>query len=323
MLKTRLTIKHLQMIHAIDASESMTRAADLLNISQPALSSRLHDAEDILGTRLFQRRGRRLTLSPAGQLLLRSTHSILGELAAVENELTTLPNQPSRVLRIGMPQYASFAWLPAAVKQFGRRYPDVELEIVSAAATRPRHALARGEVDFAIVSSPDRSMQFDKTRFQSKRLARDEFVALLPANHARANNAFLVAEDFVDETYITNSAVPERNREYELFFQPNAVYPERVVQVGFTGAILELVAAGIGTTIITRWILESDDRFSDVVTKRLTESGLHVNWFAIFSRDKAIKSQVRTLCDVISDSGSRDGEPEQASRAEGDVIPAR
>jgi LysR family transcriptional regulator for metE and metH len=305
MLETRLTIKHLQMIHAIESAETMTRAAELLNISQPALSSRLQDAEEILGTRLFHRRGRRLTLSAPGQLLLRSTRSILTELANVENELKTLPNQPTRGLRIGMPQYASFAWLPAAVKRFEKQFPDVELEIVSEAATQPRNALIRGDVDFAIISSPARTIQMDRSRFRSKQLIRDELVALLPANHVKADQPFVVAEDFVSETYITNSAVPERNREYELFFQPNAVYPERVVQVGFTGAILELVAAGIGTTIITRWILESDDRFSEVVTKPLTQSGLFVNWFAIFSNEQEITAQVDALCDVIAKSGAQ------------------
>jgi len=304
MLDTRLTIKHLQTVHAIDVAVSMTKAAEMLSISQPALSSRLHDAEELLGTRLFHRRGRRLSLSGAGQLLLRSSRTILAELTSVENELKTLPNQPVRALRIGMPQYASFAWLPAAVKKFENEFPEVELEIVSAAATQPRNALIRGDVDFAIISSPTRNLQLDRSRFHSKRLIRDEFVALLPATHPKADKPYVVAEDFVDETYITNSAVPERNREYELFFQPNSVYPERVVQVGFTGAILELVAAGIGTTIITRWILDSDERFSDVVTKPLTKSRLFVNWFAIYPRDRDAEAEVDMLCDVIGSSDS-------------------
>jgi len=305
MLKSRLTIKHLQMIYAVDSAATLTIAANLLNISQPALSSRLQDAEAILGTRLFQRRGRRLLLSAPGQRLLRSARKVLEELATVENELMNLPSLAGQGFRIGMPQYASYAWLPAAIKSFEKRFPSIELEIVSEAAVHPRHALSHDLVDIALVSSPAPGVQVDKSRFQSRRLIRDEFVALLPAGHPKADKPFLVAEDFVDETYITNSAVPERNREYELFFLPNAIYPERVVQVGFTGAILELVAAGIGTAIVTRWILESDDRYVGVVTKPLTKSGLFVDWFAIFSRRSEIKAQALALCDVIADSGTR------------------
>ena len=304
MLSSRLTIKHLKMIHAIESTGTLTKAAESLNISQPALSSRLGDAEQILGTRLFHRRGRRLTLSAPGQLLLRSARTILKELAAVENELMNLPGQAGQGLRIGMPQYTSFSWLPAAVKEFEKLFPSTELEIVSEAALHPRHALSRNEVDIALVSSPTRNIQVDRSRFRSRRLIRDEFVALLPADHPKADKPFLVADDFIDETYITNSAVPERNREYELFFQPNAIYPERVVQVGFTGAILRLVAAGIGTTIITRWILESDDRLAGVVSRPLTKSGLFVNWFAIFSRKTDVEAQAQTLCDVIARAGA-------------------
>ena len=300
MLSSKLTVKHLQMIHAIESTETLTKAAELLNISQPALSSRLQDAEEILGTQLFHRRGRTLSLSPPGMLLLRSARSILTELARIESELSSVPGQAGQRLRIGMPQYASFAWLPAAVTSFGERFPQVEIEIVSDAAMHPRHALTRKEVDIAIISSPSRSLQLDSTRFQSRKLLRDEFVALLPANHPKAGKKYLDAEDFVDEIYITNSAVPERNREYELFFQPNAIYPERVVQVGFTGAILELVAAGIGTTVITRWILQSDDRFADVVCKPLTRRGLFVDWYAIFLKKSEVEEQAHALCDVIS-----------------------
>jgi LysR family transcriptional regulator for metE and metH len=205
-----------------------------------------------------------------------------------------------------MPQYASYSWLPAAVREFETKFPSVEIEIVSEAAVRPRHALSRDEVDIALLSSPTQNIQLDRSRYQSRLLIRDEFVALLPADHRKASRPFLVADDFIDETYITNSAVPERNREYELFFQPNSVYPERVVQVGFTGPILKLVAAGIGTTIITRWILESVDRLSGVVSRPLTKSGLFVNWFAVFPRKLEAKAQALALCDIIASSGARD-----------------
>lgn len=300
MLGSRLTVKHLQMIHALDVAESATRAADLLHISQPALSSRLHDAEKVVGTPLFTRRGRRLSISPAGQLLLRSARKILSELERVENELLQLPEQLGRTLRIGIPQYASFSWLPLAVKEFEKHCPNIALEIVSEAAFHPRHALSRNEIDVAIVSSPDQKLQVDNSRFRCRHLLQDEFVALLPAAHNKAKKSFLLAEDFVDETYITNSAVPEKNREYELFFQPNSIYPERVVQVGFTGAILELVAAGIGTTIITRWIMDSDDLRNNVVALPLTKNGLHVHWFAICSRQKDIDEQAQVLCKIIA-----------------------
>ena len=304
MLRSRLTIKHLKMIHAIDSTDTLTKAADLLNISQPALSSRLHDAEEILGTRLFHRRGRRLTLSAPGQILLRAAQQILADLSRVENELLNLPEQTSQRLRVAMPRHVSFSWLPAAIKAFEKRFPSTELEIVSEAAIDPRHALTRGEVDIALVSSRARSIQVDGRRFRTRRLFRDEFLALLPADHAKAARSFLGSEDFIDETYITNSATPERNREYELFFQPNAVFPERVVQVGFPGAILELVAAGIGITIITRWILQSDDRYTNVISRPLTKNGLFINWFAMFQRKSEVENPAQLLCDVIAQSGT-------------------
>jgi len=300
MLNPRLTIKHLQMLQTIAGAETMTRAAQILNVSQPALSSRLNDAEAILGTKLFVRRGRRLTLSAPGQMLLRAAHSILDELTQVENALLNLPDQVGQVLRIGMPQYASFSWLPTAIKAFESSFPNVELQIVSEAALQPRAALLRNEVDVALVSSPSRTLQVDNRRFRCQSLFADEFVALLPADHEKAAKPFLIAEDFLSETYITNSSVPEKNREYELFFQAQGVSPERVVQVGFTEAILELVAAGIGTTIMTRWIMESHARHDRLVSLPLNESGLGLYWFAICSRKKEIEDHALFVTELIA-----------------------
>lgn len=299
-MNPRITVKHLEMVHAIANADSMTRAAEQLNLSQPALSSRLADAEAILGTRLFIRRGRKLSISVPGQMLLRSANSILDELSKVESLLLNYPDQIGQVLRIGMPQYASFGWLPMAIKEFEQMFPNVGLEIVSETSLQPRSALLRNEVDIALVSSPDREMQVDASRFRCHRLFKDEFIALLPASHAKAGKAYLVAEDFLGETYITNSSVPETNREYELFFRPQAVSPERVVQVGFTEAAFELVAAGIGSTIITRWIGESHVQQENVVSLPLTENGLHLYWYAIGSRNLDIEEQTDVLARLIA-----------------------
>ncbi|MEM1262765.1 MAG: LysR family transcriptional regulator [Pseudomonadota bacterium] len=305
MLGSRLTVKHLQMIHAIDAADTLTEAADLLSISQPALSGRLHDAEETLGVQLFVRRGRRLNLSPAGQLLLPTARRILAELVRVETEIGNLAGPAKKALRIGMPQYASYSWLPAAVREFEVQFPAVEIEIVSEAATAPTDALSRGDIDVALISSPDQALPIKGSDLQSRLLLRDEFVALLPADHPKANLPFLEADDFLDQTYITNSAIPERNREYELFFSPNAVRPRRVVQVGFTGPITGLVAAGFGTTIITRWILQYDDRLAGVVNRPLTKSGLFVNWFAVHKRETT--PPIDALCQIIAANGPGDG----------------
>lgn len=299
-MNPRLTIKHLRMIHAIASAGTMTRAAELLNVTQPALSNRLQDAERILSTDLFIRRGRKLTISAPGQLLLNTATKILDELVRAENVLLNLPHQAGQILRIGLPQYGSFAWLPLAIIAFQKKYPNVELEIVSEASLQPRTALLRNEIDVALVSTPSRSLQIDSSRFSYRHLFRDEFVALLPREHANAKKRYLVAEDFIGETYITDSAIPNKNREYELFFQPQAVSPARLVQVGFTQAVFDLVGAGIGTTIATRWTIDSVAKKSNLVALPLNRKGLGVHWFAIYSNNQVILEQSEYLSDLIT-----------------------
>ncbi len=299
---SRITLKHLMMMHAIASTDSLTRAADLLNISQPALSNRLRNAEEAVGMPLFLKRGRSFAPTAAGTLLLECAGQVLRTVASVEAELARLPESPGRSIRVGMPTYASHAWIPAAVTAFEAYAPGHTLDILTQEGTDPLEMLQRDDVDFVLVATPQQTLKIDRKRFVARRLFRDEFVALFPTAHPLAAKAYLTAADFVDQTYITNSTVPERNREYELFFQAGGGYPGRVIQVGFTGAIPELVAARVGCTILTRWINQQREAHDGVTACVLTRAGLHLNWFAVFPKENPSQGVFDTLCELIGDS---------------------
>lgn len=305
LYNSQLTVKHLKMIHAIADSATVREAAESLKISQPALSSRISDAEQRLGIQLFVRRGRKLAISAAGRMLLRSATRILEELARTEHDLSRLSEGIKQVLRVGLPHYSSFTWLPEAIAEFQTELPGVKLEITAEATRDPLNALYQNDIDVALVTSPNRSLHIDEKRVRSIRLFRDEMVASLPIGHAKATEQFLIAEDFVGEIYITNAAIPEKNREYELFFQPQGITPRKVIQVAFNEAILELVKAGMGITIMTRWVLDTHASHAELSELPLTRKGLYINWFAVFAREKKIQAAASLLAKTISEHHAR------------------
>lgn len=301
-LESRVTIRHLKMVYAISNAASLTKAAELLNISQPALSNRLNDAETVLGTQLFFRRGRHLTLTNAGKVFLRCATQVLKNIAVTEAELSTIPDSAAQTIRLGMPPQAAYGWIPDAMKILGKQHAGYALEIVSENDDSPWDALQSGAISVALMSSPSKIAGLDTKRFRAMHLFRDEFVALVPANHPMARKPYLEAGEFVDETYITSIAVPEKNREFSLFFQPNGCYPEKVVQVGYTGAIPQLVAAGVGCTIVTRWVYETSSAHKGVVRVPITKSGVFLNWYAVMDRNQAVHGPLVSVLEAIGGS---------------------
>ncbi|WDE13780.1 LysR family transcriptional regulator [Thalassomonas haliotis] len=307
--KSQLNISHLKMICTIAQAETVKEAAESLFITQPALSNRIREAERRLKTKLFTRRGRKLIITTAGERLLHSAKKILEELARAEHDIARLSSGIELVLRLGLPHYASFRWLPDVMRQFNEHLPGIELEITANAAKQPLTALFHGEVEIAIVSSANQQLSLDNNLYGSEFLLEDELLACLSARHNKAEQRFLTAQDFVDETYITNSVVPEKDREYELFFQPENIMPRKVLQVGFNDAIVELVKANIGVTIMSKNLIEphlatktgrdAAGSKGEIQTVRLGKSGVKIYWHLVYVKQPHVDNPVKLLTKTL------------------------
>ena len=101
LFRPRLEVRHLCLMVALDQAGSVTRAADLLGLTQPALSRRIREAERRLGTDLYSREKKRLRPTLAGECLLEHAKRILAELARAEMDTIQIPAGPQALVRLG------------------------------------------------------------------------------------------------------------------------------------------------------------------------------------------------------------------------------
>jgi len=299
MGKSQLSISHLKMICTIVESNTVKQAAEKLFITQPALTNRIREAERRLNINLFVRRRRKLIITTAGKRLLQSAKKILEELERAEYDIARLSDGIEQVLRIGLPHYASFKWLPDVVSYFHKELPNIELEITAEAAINPLDALYNGDVDIALVSSGSRVLDIHKSDYESIFILQDELRACLSAKHRKSEQAFMSADDFSNETYITNSTVPEKDREYELFFKPHNVLPYKVVQVGFNEAIVELVKVNMGVTIISNQLILPYLSGGEIKTMPLGEKGLSIYWHLVYLTNSNVTEPAKLLTNIL------------------------
>jgi len=291
------------MICELDRCETVKEAAQALYITQPALTNRIREAERRLNTPLFYRRGRKIIMSNAGKRLLYSAQKILKELSRAEYDISRLTDGVEQVLRVGLPHYSSFQWLPEVMRDFHIQYANIELEISAQAAEQPLNALFNHDVDIAMVSSANQTLELDSNRYSSVCLAEDELLACLSQDHRKAKQAFITPQDFVDETYVTNSTVPEKDREYELFFKPEHVLPKKVLQVGFNEAIIALVKANLGVSILSKRQLKSylaSSHSTEISTVKLGEHGLKVYWHLVYLNQPLVAKPATTFVQLVS-----------------------
>jgi LysR family transcriptional regulator, regulator for metE and metH len=270
----KLDIRHLKLLVAVTEEKSVTKAGERLHLSQSALSHQLRDLEERLGTPLFLRLNKRMVLTQAGERLLLSAKEVLSELRRAEDEVAQMAHHKRGTLRLSTECYTCYHWLPEKLKAFGQRFPDVDVKIVVEATHHPLQALLNGKLELAVVSDHPR----DK-RIVYHPLFKDEMVAIMPPTHRLAAKPYLLAKDFADE-HLFLYVEPKDSDLYQLLLNPAGVTPRRLSQMPLTEAIIEMVKAGLGLSVLARWAVAEPLNAGTLVARPLTKRGLHRQWSA-------------------------------------------
>mgnify|MGYP001823663483 FL=1 len=279
-----IEFRHLRTIRAIHKAGGLARAADVLNITQSALSHQVKGLEDQAGVDLFVRRSKPLKLSSAGHRLLKLAEKVLPELEAMEDDFRNLRSGKSGRLHIAIECHACFEWLFPVLEEFRKAWPEVDVDIRPGLAIDALPALQREEVDLVVSSDPEEINAVDFTP-----LFDYEPVFVASAQHPLAAKDFVDAEDFRDELLITYPVERSRLDIFSELLTPAKVEPRAVRQVELTAVILLLVASNRGVAVLPDWVVREVRYHSDYVTRPVTAAGLSKRLYAATRSDETTK----------------------------------
>ncbi|MCZ0811800.1 MAG: LysR family transcriptional regulator [Pseudomonadota bacterium] len=285
-----IELRHLRTIRAIHRAGGIARAADLLHITQSALSHQIKGLEDQAGVELFVRRSKPLKLSAAGQRLLRVAEKVLPEVEALEGEFGGLRQGSAGRMHIAIECHACFEWLFPVLEQFRKAWPEVDVDIRPGLAFDALPALRKEEVDLVVSSDPE-----DLPGVTFKPLFDYEPVFVASSQHPLAQKPFVVAEDFREETLITYPVDRARLDVFTALLTPAKVEPRMIRQVELTAVILLLVASNRGVAVLPDWVVRELRTSSDYVTRPLTENGVTKRLYAAIREEDGDKPYVAHL----------------------------
>lgn len=271
-----LEIRHLNLIKAVAEAGTITRASESLHLTQSALSHQLRDVERKLDAALFLRLKKRMILTPAGELLLRSAERVLSEMAEVERGVRHLNSKTGGVIRLSTECYTCYHWLPRLLAKFSETFPGVRIEIAVDATRNALQALLAGKIDVAITDAA-----ITDANLIVQKLFEDEMVAVVSPAHRFAARQFLRPEDFADEHLFTYSAPSKNLSIIQNFLAPHNVAPKRHSQIELTEAIVEMVKANLGIAVLANWAVRSHVEARTLRAVKLTKKGFPRQWKAI------------------------------------------
>lgn len=264
-----LEFRHLRTIRAIHDQGGLARAADVLNITQSALSHQIKALEEQVGMELFLRRSKPLKLSKAGHKLLQLAERVLPQVDALEQDFADLMAGKTGRMHIAIECHACFEWLFPVLEEFRQSWSGVDVDIRPGLAFDALPALLREEVDLVISADPED-------------LPGVEFIPLFDyaptfvcaRSHPLAAKPFVTAEDFRDELLITYPVDKSRLDVFTQLLTPARVEPRAIRQVELTAVIMLLVASGRGVSVLPDWVIADQKYGHDFVARPLTETGV-------------------------------------------------
>ena len=186
-----MEIRVLRYFLTVVREESITKAADVLHITQPTLSRQLSQMEEEVGVKLFNRGSRRITLTNEGILLRRRAEEILQLVDKTEKELIEQEEQVEGKISIGCGEIAAVQVLPNLIKTFREKYPQVTFDIFTATADLVKEQMDKGLLDIGLLLEPVDMEKYDFIRLEVK----EKWVVLMCPDSPLAEKESVTAKD--------------------------------------------------------------------------------------------------------------------------------
>lgn len=282
------------MVKAVSEEGTITDAARKLNLSQSALSHQLRNLEEELKISVFNRINKKLVLTDAGRIILKSSTAILNEINCTKRKIDKLVDGQTGTIRLSTECYTSYQWFPPIIKAFKKQYPDVEVEIEAIGKDAVVSTLLNGELDVALVYHNHKDPNINYVN-----LFDDELVVVLNADNPLSKKEVIMPSDFKERTLVTTAKDFEASATYQMVFKRYGISPANLIYVQLTGAAMEMVRADLGITVMPRWIVNNYLENGELKQRPLTRNRLVRKWRVASLKDPLAPSYIEHFIELL------------------------
>ena len=287
---TDFTVHQLTVFLTVAHHLSYTRAAEVLYLSQPAVTQQVRTLELAMGLRLFARKGRGIMLTPAGQELLRHTEHLLALLAETAPVVQQIHALDRGSVLIGGSTSAGTYIIPALLGAFHTRYPRIHVTLKVANRRAIEEALLDHEVDMAVMSlieQPD--------HFVIEFLMPYELVMVATPSHRLQGRPALSLYDLQSETLLLREQGSATRLDTEQYFAHAGVSLQSKLELASIEAIKEGMAAGLGIAVLSRESVAFEVACGDLAILDVQGFPLKRQWYIVHLKGRRLSRAASEL----------------------------
>jgi len=182
----------LKVFYTVAKRLSFTKAAEELFISQPAVTKHIHELEQQLGMALFERIGNKITITPAGRIVMRYADEIFTSYRNLEYDINQLKHERGGRLQIGASTTIAQYFIPPLLARFNQRYPEIKTSLISNNSEQIEQDLLEKNIQLGIIEGSSRNPQLKYTEF-----AKDEIALIGNVNYSYGAGEVLTAAELM------------------------------------------------------------------------------------------------------------------------------
>lgn len=273
----------LKVFITVANTKNFSKAAKVLNLTQPAISFQIQTLEQYYQTMLFDRVNRHVKLTESGELLLEYALSMNDLQAELERKMQQLTGQVKGNLTIGASRTVGEYIMPHIVSAFKKEYPDVDIALEIYNTRQVENNVMNNTIDVGLVESDISNKKLFYQDFLD-----DELVLIVSSNHRWASEETISLLELKDEPFIIREAGSGSRLVFEQALLDSDFDIENlniIMEIGNITAIKTIVASGLGVSVVSKWAAEDMVNSGEICILRIKEFTIHRKLSIILNND--------------------------------------
>ena len=272
---------HLEILSAIKEHGTLTKAADALYLSQSALSHSIKKLEGQIGTAIWQKEGRSLRLTAAGERIQTLATRLLPQFQHTELQLAQIAKGEMGALRIGMECHPCYQWLLRVIQPYLEQWPEIDIDVKQAFQFGALGALMSYEIDLIITPDP-----LFKPQINYIPVFDYEHRLVVADSHPLAQQEFVTPEQLSNQVLFSYPVEPQRLDIFSQFLYPAKCSVKKHKIIETTEIMLQMVAAGRGICALPGWLVDEYAQSMPIKSLRFGKQGISKQIFIGMRNDE-------------------------------------
>lgn len=287
-----MTLKHMKIYLAVYRLGNITKAAEALSMTQPAVSRAIKEMENYYGVKFFERLNQKLYQTEVGKKFYAYALHIIDSFEQMENDIRQWDD--AGVIKVGTSITVGNVLLPRVLVRFRQQYPEIKVKAMISNGENLKKALLNNEIDFAMVEGNVYDENLKKETVSSDRLT-----LILPPGDPRVQKEILYLEELQKDSFILREKGSMGRTQVDSVFETHGMSVEPSIESASTQAIIRLVHEGLGISFLPQQMVQDAVEHGIVCAKEVEDELFATPYYLLWHKQKFFTHSTKLLMEYF------------------------